>query len=797
MISSKTHVLKFGGTSLQNEIFIKQAAQIVAERAKEERVVAVVSAVAGVTDTLIELAEQPEQAAELINKLEQQHFNLYCKFAPAINGSLSVLHRLFHELRQAAQDDDSRKTNYEAWKDQVLSFGERASAVIFSAALSAASVSSEPVTANEIIKTNSGFGEARVKQELSRNLIRQKLGNVTGVPVVTGFIASDEAGRITTLGRSGSDYTAGIIADALEAGRLEIWTDVDGVLSADPRWVPTAQNIKALSFDDIEELSAHGASVIHPKTIRPIRERNTAVVVKNSYNPAHPGTAINRDFSSNGSFKTITITGPFVWLAMNDEGAFGLLQQLTGLSQNRRDVFTFKRSSSFEQARFLIDQTFFNQHKSHLQRWGDANNTHINPRHDIYKVKKFSNHFGDGERLMSRVWNVLSAKNLQPLHVEKNIDERFLSFLFSRDEALRAARLFDTYLQIGKKVIDLFIAGNGAIGHTLLRQLRNLKTKDIEFRLLGICNSKLCLWNDSGINYQHKLDWGLAQPTDWETITGRLTNKTQHNLIFVDATGSNKIARLYPGLLQHSVHIVTPSKLANTFEQSYFDKLQTIASNNSASFRYETTVGAGLPVISTLNDLQKSGDDIATVSGVVSGTMTYIFNQIENGLSFSEAVIKARELGYAEPDPRDDLSGEDVARKFLTIARTLGLKIERDELEVESLIPKELVALDRQAFLNRLPAYDQFWKEQFKEAQKSNQTLRYVGELKNGKIHVGVQWVPVQSPIGQLKGTDNLIQVYSRFYNETPLVIQGPGAGKEVTAGGVMSDILKTAARLV
>ncbi|HLR76645.1 MAG TPA: aspartate kinase, partial [Balneolaceae bacterium] len=497
MKTSKIHVIKFGGTSLKNERYIKQATKIVDKRNKEAQLAVVVSAIDGVTDSLINLAEHPGRF-ELIDKIEQRHFDLYHKLSANRNGEYISLKQLFDELRQVVQDEDLRSINFSAWKDHILSFGERAVAVIFSAVLSAHSVSSEPVMAFKIIKTNSRFNEARVDREQSRQLIRRKLARMSALPVITGFIGSDKNGAITTLGRSGSDYTAGLIAGALDAERLEIWTDVDGVLSADPRWVPGAKNISELSFADIEELSAHGANVIHPKTIKPVRNCSTSVIIKNSYNPSHAGTAIKRNFPSNGSLKTITLTGPFVQLKIDDKDTFRLLEELKSLSANWADTFSFKRSSSFEAARFLIDQPFFNLKEPQLLQWTEENDIHFEIKKELYKVKKFSNCFNDNEQLMSRIWNLLISRDLQPLQVERNSSDRFASFLFSKKEALRAARLFDTYLQNDKKIIDIFIAGNGAVGSTLLQQLRNLKAKDIEFRLLGICNSKKCLWNEKG-----------------------------------------------------------------------------------------------------------------------------------------------------------------------------------------------------------------------------------------------------------------------------------------------------------
>lgn len=799
---SDIHILKFGGTSLQNALFIDQAANIVIDRQKTTRPFVVVSAIAGVTDTLIEIAHQTgdydDRVFQQIDRLEKLHLDLFDELAPGLKDRRNSLLQLFDELRNIVRKDELRKHQFARWKDQLLSIGERASALIVAATLSQREYPAESYEAHRFIKTDSTFGQARVQADLTRKLVQKFLDQSRAIPVITGFIGSDAKQRITTLGRSGSDYTASLVADAMEADHLEIWTDVDGVLSADPRWVPTAESIDHLSFGDIEELSAHGANVIHPKTIKPIRDEDTSVLVKNSLNPSHPGTRIESGYSSNGTLKTVTVTGPFVWFEVAANHSYKLLQKLREWlkDKNGPETFAFKRNSNFEAGRFLIEETAFEQISQRLDTWAENNNTVIHPRKDLFKVKKFSNHFGKNEQLTERIWNMLASKGLQPLNVERNRDERFISFLFPREDARRTARLLNDYIKKNQTVVDLFVAGTGAVGETLIKQLKSLDSDTSQYRLLGVCNSRKAIWSEQGIDFDSKIDWSESATTDWDQLLDYLTAPYRHNLIFVDATGSEEVARLYPKLLEKGIHIVTPSKLANTFEQSFFDELQTLAQKHGASFRYETTVGAGLPVISTIKNLKRSRDSITEISGVVSGTMTYLFNQLEQGISFSDAIVDARKKGYAEPDPRDDLSGEDVARKFLTLARTLGHKIERSELEVNSLVPEALLEVDRSTFLNRLSEFDGSWSRRIRTAHERGETLRYSGTLKDGKITIGIKSVPKDSPLGQLKGTDNLIQIYSDFYNHTPLIIQGPGAGKEVTAAGVLSDILKTAETL-
>ncbi|HLR25624.1 MAG TPA: aspartate kinase [Fodinibius sp.] len=796
MNHSTKHILKFGGTSLQSESFIRQSAQIVIDRSHSARPFVVVSAVGKVTDTLLALAdgsaEKPEKD-RTIAELEQQHLTLFDRLVSGKDKRRTELNELFGELRQTVHAYPQASREQRARKDRILSVGERASALIFAAALSHQGTSAEAFSANQFIKTDSTFGQANVQVDATKKLVGQFLRQSKSVPVVTGFIGSDSHNRITTLGRSGSDYTAGLLADALDADHLEIWTDVNGVLSADPRWVTTAEPIEELSFADINELSAHGASVIHPKTIRPITEKKTSLRVKNSYNPSHPGTFIDKEYRSNGTFKTITITGPFVQLEIEDRLTMDFLTLLENKLENDPDpeAFSFHRASSYEPARFLIRQPLYDSIQDALSNWADIHGLHLNPERELFKVKKFSNRFKEDEQITEKIWNLLAAKNLRPFSIKRNRKERFISLLFNRKEARQAARLLNDYLPHKKTTIDLFVAGTGAVGQTLLNQLKKIESDHINFRLLGICNSRRACWDDNGLPFDKKINSTDSEETNWPVLIERLTADYRHNVIFADITGSREVARLYPKLLEKGIHIATPSKLANTFEQSFFDRLQATAHENNAVFKYEPTVGAGLPVISTIENLQQSGDKITEISGVVSGTMTYLFNQLNQGIPFSRAIVEARDLGYAEPDPRDDLSGEDVARKFLTLARTLGHQIERNELTVESLIPEDLQDVNREDFLANLSRVDDYWKEKVRSAQRKDEVLCYTGRFKDGKINIGIELVSKSSPLGRLTGTDNLIQIYSGYYNQTPLVIQGPGAGKNVTAAGVLGDILQ------
>ena len=348
--------------------------------------------------------------------------------------------------------------------------------------------------------------------------------------------------------------------------------------------------------------------------------------------------------------------------------------------------------------------------------------------------------------------------------------------------------------EFNKPVIYIFVAGIGAVGGTLIEQIESLRHPLFELKLLGICNSRFAVWNSDDQSFEElKAELDCGEPTDWKTIPQRVVEFKQLNTIFVDATGSVEAAQQYDYLLENGIHIATPSKRGNTFEQTYFNKLKDLSSYGDAYYRYETSVGAGLPVISTIRGLIDSGDEITEISGVVSGTMTYLFTQLEEGKPFSQAVRQAKAEGYSEPDPRDDLSGEDVARKFLILARTSGYTFERSELKVASLVPKPLSATTLEGFLDEFEDCDPYWKERDESAKEKGHVLRYTGTLTPEGVKVGVREFPSDSPIGGLKGTDNLIQIRTKRYADSPIIVQGPGAGKAVTAAGVLADVIEIA----
>lgn len=775
------HVLKFGGTSLKNAAYINQAANIIEERAIQAQPVVVASAIGGVTDQLVKVADNPGKSTQIIQQLRDTHRELYhTLLGTHADKPYNRLEILLDELEALANDIKQQTQNPDAWRDHLLSFGERASVRLLEAVLQHRGILARAWDAHHFIKTDPTFGAANVHVDETRENILRTIDFINGVPIITGFIGATDDHRITTLGRSGSDYTASLVADALDAERLEIWTDVNGVLTADPDIVPEAESIPELNFEDIAELASHGVGVVHAKTIEPIRDRDISLHVRNSHEPGHSGTRIEPQLPSNGNFRNVTINGPHVYIEVKSGQGDSFQGWLQTLGASAKEINHHNSASQF-----LLRADAFKAVKDQIYGWAERKKIQLLVREDVHELKKFTNELRNDDAALSRLFAILNARNIRPISVQRAYGQRYLSLLLSQNDARAAADHINRNWIGGKPVYSLFIAGTGAVGGTLINQIEALDHPELALEIIGRCDSTTVHWPASD----------EARPTNWDAIINRLQTDFTTPVIFVDATGSEEVARRYDDLLAAGIHIVTPSKLANTLGQSYYDQLRETAAQHKAAFRYETTVGAGLPIISTINGLLQSGDTITEISGVVSGTMTYLFDQLEKGTPFSQAIIKAREKGYAEPDPRDDLSGEDVARKFLTLAREIGWELERDELQVQSLIPEDLAFVDEQTFLNRLSEFDDYWITKLNQAQKNGATLRYVGRLRDGTITIEVEEVSEKSPIGQLHGTDNLVRIHTERYAQSPIIIRGPGAGREVTAAGVLSDIIETAKR--
>ncbi len=807
---SSFHVLKFGGTSLSNAARISSAVEIVKKRRSEANVAVVVSAVGGVTDELIALtglaASGQNEWRDRLQKLKERHYDLWDELVA--DRKADTLQRLFGKLENRLEEIARHQNVNPRYKDYILSFGERCSAVLFAATLTQNGHQARPHSSHRLVRTNSRFGDADVDVRTTRELISKKIEiNGGPLPVITGYIGSTGDDEITTLGRSGSDYTAGLIGEALNADEIEIWTDVDGVLTTDPNIADTAVTIPQLNYAEIAEMSHFGTKVLHPRTVLPLEERNIPVTIRNTFNPGGETTLINEDYQpSQGSLRSVSLKKDIALITIKSNGLdrlYGLTSRaLHDLAESDVPVwFNAAASADYgltfvtdrnkkDRAIEVLEETF---HTEQTQGLIEQPKIHD----DVSMVTVIGERLEHDASLSGEVLSVLGENKISPLAIARGSANRHLSLLIPNSDAMRAVRLVNDHFCVHARRLRLFIAGNGAIGSKLIEQIGELPEDEVELSIIGVCDSEQTVWDAHGIPPE-KVDEFLPEgkSTRWDEIIDRLKEEFAYRTVFIDATGSEEVALLYDDLLSHGIHVVTPSKRANSMDQTYFDKLIKHTRRDTAHYYYEANVGAGLPIVQTIRDTIESGDRIERIEGVVSGTMTYLFGSLENGAAFGETIRRAREEGYAEPDPRDDLSGEDVARKFLVLARTSGIKIERDELEVENLTPEPLRDVSRDSFMENVGEYDQFWDEKVKKAADRGNVLRYVGELDRNSIRIGVREVPADSSLGMLKGTDNQLLIYTKRYQTSPIIIQGPGAGREVTAGGVLSDIQKISRRV-
>ncbi|MEX0684862.1 MAG: bifunctional aspartate kinase/homoserine dehydrogenase I [Balneolales bacterium] len=806
MNNKPLYIVKFGGTSLLDSGRINQAVAIVSDRLKKAKVVVVVSALGGVTDTLIDIINMAKNSdndwENQFEQLKARHLQISQNLINNTSGE-NLIHNLFNDLKKHLLKVYNDKAVTPEKHDLILSYGERASCNIFAAALRNAGLESQAHESQNFVRTNQNFGEAEVNLSVTSTLINEAFSKVNGItPVVTGFIGSTENLQITTLGRSGSDYTAGLLGEALKAERVEIWTDVNGVLTADPDIAPSAITIPHLHYSEIAEMAHFGTKVLHPKTVLPLGLLNIPIHIKNSFFPKNSGTLISHEtIDTHGRLRSVSVKKDIVLIGIKSKGLDRIIKLsprvLQALAEADINVLFNASASSDYGISVVINANQKEKAEEVLTRALDKEillGLLDKPafHQDVNMVTVIGESLKNDLGLSGAVLSVLGENNIAPLSAARGVATRHLSLIIPESLANMAARLINDHFCIHARQLRVFVAGTGTIGGEFIRLAKNLKDQDIDLSIIGACNSMYTTWNNAGLGKDViKILEEQGKPTDWEKIIDHLIREFPYRTVFVDATGSGEVARYYTRLLEAGIHIATPSKRSLTFEQSYFDQLSHYINSNPTHFFFEPAVGAGLPVLQTLRDLLASGDEITKISGVVSGTMTYLFGQLENGESFGKAVHSAKEFGYSEPDPRDDLSGEDVVRKFMILARASGFKVERHEVEVENLTPPDLADLSLDDFLKRISDYDEDWKLKVKEASQKGKVLRYVGEMNEGKIKIETQAVPVNSPLGSLRGADNQIIIQTKRYRDSPIIIQGPGAGKEVTAGALLSDVQK------
>lgn len=811
-------VLKFGGSSVGTPERIKGIISILKPRIEgEEEMALVFSAFSGVTDSLISMSEQAatgkdafygqfhhfvarhveaaetllgaERYASIKNELDETHNNLL-NLLKGINLVMEVTPRTM---------------------DYVLSFGERNSNFIIAKAIEKEGYKVSYLDARKIIKTNKEFGAAKVNFGITDGLIRDHFHTHKGtIQVVTGFIASDVGGLTTTLGRGGSDYTAAILAGALQAEALEIWTDVDGVLTCDPRKVKKAFTLPSLSYAEAMEMSHFGAKVIYPPTIQPALQKGIPIYIKNTFNPGFEGTHIDKEADPNfkSVIKGITSLGNIALLRLQGSGLVGVpgvsARLFGALGQAKINIILISQASSEHSICFAVSQGDAQKASQALrEEFQKEMEAGLIDEPQLEKDKCVLAVVGEGMKhvpgVAGKLFEALGKNGINITAIAQGSSELNISFVIDKkDEAKALNMIHDSFFLSDNRRVNLFIVGTGLIGTAFLEQLAIQKQQlidrfKLELNVTGLSNSRKMLLDENGIDlkdWKQKLE-NSGVEADIVNFVESMKEMNLSNSVFIDNTADGSIPLHYAHILSSNISLVTPNKIATSASNDEYRRLKKLAADRKIFFKYETNVGAGLPVISTIQNLINSGDRILKIQAVMSGSISFIFNNYKSDARFSDLVIKARDMGYTEPDPREDLSGADVRRKIIILTRESGYDIESEDVALDAVLPAQLMdAPDVTTFLQQLPDFDEVIRQRADLAAAAGNVLRYIGTMEEGKAKISIEEVGPESPFYSLDGSDNLFVITTERYKTRPLIVRGPGAGAEVTAAGVFADVL-------
>ncbi len=812
-------VLKFGGTSVALPEHIRSIGASIEQRKKSEKLTIVCSAFGGVTDQLIDTAQTASKGNAAYQQIIDDIYNRHQEaIKDLINDELLANSVSLHVQNNFDVLSDLLKGVYLVREaslrtmDYVLSFGERNSNYIIASYFNSVGISSNYTDARELIKTNKEFGRAKVIPKVSDQLIKayyKEHSNV--INIVTGFIASDQSGLTTTLGRGGSDYTAALLASALNAEVLEIWTDVDGVLTSNPRIVGNAYTIPSLSYDEAMELSHFGAKVIYPPTIQPALSKSIPIYIKNTFNQDFVGTLISKEKTEdNGRQITgVTSISNIALMTLAGSGLMGIpgsaARLFDCLGRHGVNIIMITQASSEHSICFAVNsqdvkraieavhEEFATQMKSDLVQ-------KLKAEKDLSLIAVIGENMKSVPGLAGSLFKSLGNNGINIIAIAQGSSELNISFAIKKDNEKKALNLVhDAFFLSENKGLNVFLVGVGLIGSTLLKQIheqynRLLKELNLDIQVIGIANSTKMLFDADGIDlsrWREVLDAdGLA--SSFTGFVNRIKEFNYANSIFIDCTANLEIADYYEDILNNSISISTANKVAASADYDQFRKLKQTAVTKNVHFLFETNVGAGLPVLSTLEGLVRSGDKIESIHAVISGSLSFIFNNYEPDKNFKNLILEAREKGYTEPDPRDDLSGQDIKRKIIILARVAGNHIEPEEVSVEAILPQSCMDAETiDDFFVELEQHDAHFRGLIEKAHAQNAKLRYIASLVDGKASIHLEMVSSDSPFYNLASTDNMIVFHTERYKERPLVVQGPGAGADVTAAGVFAEIIQ------
>ena len=807
-------VLKFGGTSVGSVKSILSLKRIVENEAKRQSVVVVVSALGGITDKLIAtsqlaLKHDPKWKEEFDAMVERHHSmidhiiddttqqeDLFNKVDALFDQLKSIYHGVFlvHDL--------SEKTLC-----AIVSYGERLSSNIVATLIRGA----KWFDSRDFIKTERKNGKNVLDSDLTNKLVVDTFENLPRVSLVPGFISRDrDTDEITNLGRGGSDYTAAIIAAALDAEVLEIWTDVNGFMTADPRVISSAYTINELSYVEAMELCNFGAKVIYPPTIYPVCIKNIPIKVKNTFNPENPGTIIKqkieddrkpiKGISSIKGTALINVTG------LSMVGVIGVNRRIfTRLADNGISVFMVSQASSENSTSIGVREEGVNEavrvlNEEFAAEIADGAMFPMQVELGLATVAIVGENMKHTPGIAGKLFGTLGRSGISVIACAQGASETNISFVVKADSLRKSLNVIhDSFFLSEYNVLNLFICGVGTVGGQLIEQIKSqyeeLKRRSqLKLNVVGIASSHNAIFNREGIdldNYRALLK--ESEPSNPQKLRDNILSMNIFNSVFVDCTASKDIAALYESLLAHNISVIAANKIAASGDYDYYLKLKQLALAKGVKFRYETNVGAGLPIIGTINDLRNSGDKILKIEAVLSGTLNFIFNEIAADVPFSETVKRAKQQGYSEPDPRIDLSGTDVVRKLVILSREAGYKVSQEDVEKKLFVPQDYFEGSVDDFWKRLPDLDADFEKQRKQLEAEGKHWRFVATYDNGYTQVALRAVEQNSPFYNLEGSNNIVLLTTERYKQYPMLIQGYGAGADVTAAGVFANIMSIA----
>ncbi len=800
-------VLKFGGTSVGSAENIKRVKEIVQNQ--KDDVIVVVSALGGITDKILSAAQNASTGTgdfhSELKEIKRRHDQVIDKLFYKADSIKYIVDELLDELKQILTGITLVGELTAKTLDRIVGIGER-----ISSNLVAQFIGADRKDSSEFIRTDSNFGKAIVDFDITNKNIQNTFRDFKGTAVVPGFISKNTKGEFTTIGRGGSDYTAAIISAALNVDVLEIWTDVNGFMTADPRVISKAYTIPELTYSEAMELSHFGAKVIYPPTILPVYQKGIPVQIKNTFDPENPGTRIS-EAVENGlerPIKGISSISGITLVTLQGIGMVGVtgisMRLFSALAKENVNVILISQASSENSISVAIDKHAVDLAENAIRdefekEIASGQISKIDMEGNLSIVAIVGQNMKHTTGIAGKLFSAMGKSGVNVIAIAQGASELNISWVVKNDKLRKTLNVVhESFFLSENNELNLFLMGIGTVGGNLLQQLQNqqeklLKEKHLNIKLTGIANSRKMVFEREGIDilsYKESLE-NSDKKSSLQGFADEVKAMNIYNSVFVDCTASDDVATLYKEILSANISVVTANKVAASSDYDNYAELKKIAKRKGAKFLFETNVGAGLPIISTLNDLVNSGDKILRIDAVLSGTLNFIFNTISAEIPLSKTIQMAKEEGYSEPDPRIDLSGVDVARKILILARESGYRIEMDEIKINKFIPDSYFEGSMDEFWSTISELDAEFEKNRIRLESENKKWRFVARFENGKAEVGLQEVDSRHPFYDLEGSNNLVMYTTERYHEFPMLIKGYGAGASVTAAGVFADLIK------